>query len=672
MTSRKISGSSLSRRNFLHAAGAIGAGAALERLPMSIRSSAKKKVRSGIARRAIVLGMDGVDPQLLRRFIAEGHLPTFAKLIGKMHFGNLQTTNPPQSPVAWASFISGCNPGKTGIFDFVHRDPQKFTPYMSTSRSFGPSNSIKLGKWSLPLESGEVKLLRHGPSLWSSLEEHSIPAIVFQIPANFPVLGGESKVVSGMGTPDLLGTYGTYTFLHEGEPPHEKSKSGSRLFRLSVVQHEAKAVIRGPKNTFRSDNADSELEIKIQRDPVHDMVKITCDGQTVILKRGEFSEWVPVRFELVPMFSSIGGMVRFYVQQVHPEIKIYCSPINIDPQDPALPICSPNGFAADLANNVGRYYTQGFPADSKALSNGALSDEEYFEQAKLVIEENHKAFDYLLSNFDDGLFYFYFSSTDQNCHMLWRLMDPTHPLHRPDASPELKNAILYFYNEMDRFLEKALAKVDDNTLLIALSDHGFATFNREFNLNTWLFQNGFLTLKRPKKIDEGEFFSNVDWSKTKAYGIGINGLYINLKGREPFGSVEHKDVSAIKAAIIDGLAYVTDPLTGNPVTTRGYDCHQIYSGSELALAPDIVVGFQRGYRVSDESVLGKFQREAVGNRIDKWAGDHCIDPALVPGILLTNAKCTSDSPAIWDLTPSILKYFGIEVPSSMDGKPVLA
>ncbi len=623
------------------------------------------------ARKAIVIGMDGVDPGLVRRFVAEGKLPTFKKLMETGYFGPLQTTLPPQSPVAWSSFISGTNPGGHGIYDFIHRDASAFTPYLSTSRSFAGSSKIDIGHWSLPLESGRVELMRKGAKIWQPFEDAQIPATIFQIPGNFPVVGKSTRMISGMGTPDLLGGYGTFTYYTDTYVEGSEKFTSGRVVKVRLIDHKVKTVLQGPQNAFRNDGKPSEIDLIIRRDPSEQTVKIDIQDQQFLLRQGEWTDWVPLRFDFVPHVFSASGMVRFYAKEVHPRLKLYVSPINIDPADTSLPICSPANYSAEVSEAVGRFHTQGLPADTKGLAYGVLSNDEFLSQSKQVLLESERNFEFELSRFKEGLLFFYFSSVDQNSHMMWRNMDPTHPLYEPNASPEAKNAVTFFYQRMDEMLRLALSKVDSSTLLIALSDHGFCPFVREFHLSTWLVQQGYTAVTDPDKYQESEFFDYVDWNKTKAYALGINGIYLNLKGREKRGVVAADEIEALKAEIIAKLASVRDPQNGKRIIVTAYDSQKAYSGPFVSLAPDIVVGYDRGYRVSDEAVLGKFPRGIVGDRTDKWSADHCVDPSVVPGIFLTNWRCTGPNPGIWDVAPSILNAFGLPVPSGMTGTPQL-
>jgi predicted AlkP superfamily phosphohydrolase/phosphomutase len=667
----------ISRREFLKKGSQTAGGlAAASFIPTSkidsILSTKKSPYLSNpnISDKVLILGMDGMDPKLVKKFIAEGILPNFKKLIGLGKFGELRTTNPPHSPVAWSSFITGCNPGGHGIFDFIHRDPATFTPYMSTSRSFDSKSEIKIGEWTIPLKPGKVDLMRKGPAFWNILAQNNISTSILQIPANFPIATESVNALSGMGTPDLLGTYGTCTYFTDTKVENEAQLTAARVVHVTPINHLIKTKIAGPKNSMRADRAASEIDFTIRRDPYEPVVRIDIQGHDIMLKQGEWSEWIPLSFPLIPMFASIGGMIRVFIKEVHPNFKMYVSPINVDPMEPTLPICSPGSYSKELSDAVGRFYTQGFPADTKALSEGILSDDEFLAQAHLVLDESMRLFEYELSRFNEGVFFFYFSSIDQNCHMLMRAMDPSHPLYRPNASEAVKNAIRGFYQRMDIALGRALETIDSKTTLIALSDHGFAPFTREFNLNTWLHKEGYLRLTDDSKIGQGEFFQYVDWTETKAYGLGINGLYINMAGRDKHGIVRAEDSAKIKAEIMAKLPSVRDPKNNKPVVTQAYDSQQIYSGPFVDLAPDLVVGYYGGYRSSDETVLGKIPKDLVGDRTDLWSADHCIDPIVVPGMLLSNKEWKSNAPALWDLAPSILGQFGLPAPKEMDGKSI--
>lgn len=665
----------ISRRKFIKNTITCAGGLALTNAvnPLSCFANSAPNILSGkFSNKVMILGIDGMDPKLLRTMMSDGDLPNFRRLAEMGYFGELQTTMPPQSPVAWSSFITGTNPGGHGIYDFIHRDAKDFTPYLSTSRSYDGKKNMQIGSWKIPLDSGRVELKRGGTAFWDILAKHDIPSTIYSLPANFPVedSGPLVRGLSGMGTPDLLGSYGRYTVFSEAPIENSEKFSSGQVKLVKLEDHSVNTVLRGPRNSFRTSVEYAEQPLKIIRDPLEDAVKIDIAGQEIILKKGEWSEWVPLSFSLIPLLASVNGVVRFYIKDVHPNLCIYASPINIDPVSPSLPICSPAGYSKEIADAVGRFYTQGLPADTKALSEGMLSSGDFWEQAKLVLHESLRAFEFELSRFHEGCFVFYFSSIDQCSHMLMRCMDPSHPLYEPDASNEVKRAIKFLYKTMDQVVGRALDKAGGDTSLFVLSDHGFTSFTREFHLSTWLVENGFTVLTRPEKLGEIDFFNYVDWKKTKAYALGINGIYINLRGREKNGSVNYENVQQIKDSITAKLEQVEDQERGGKrVVQKVYDSSKIYSGDYTNIAPDLLVGYAGGYRISDESVLGKFPKGIIGNRTDPWSSDHCMDPSVVPGILLSNKNC-KDKAAIWDLAPTILDRFGIATPLNMDGKPI--
>lgn len=623
-----------------------------------------------MGRKVMVLGIDGLDPLLLRRFTREGALPTFEKLLRTGWFGTLGTSTPPQSPVAWSNFITGTGPGGHGIYDFIHRDTETYFPYLSTSRTGRPERTITVGNWVIPLSGGKAELLRRGPTFWRVLNEHGIPATVFKVPVNFPPAECDSRTVSGLGTPDIIGTYGTFSYFTDEPPEGWQDFSGGKVYPVEMERHSFRAGLIGPRNTYRVDSPKSEVEFTVHRDPVNGVAKITIQGKELLVQEGEWSDWVRVKFTMVPHLEHVSGICRFYMKQVHPTFGLYVTPINIDPADPALPISTPASYSRELCGAVGPFYTQGFPEDTKALSNGVLTDEEYMDQADFVLAERLRFLEYELDRFHEGFFFFYLSSIDQDTHMMWRTMDPSHPLYDPDASARVKNAVRGYYQGIEAAVRMVMARVDANTTFCIISDHGFAPFYREFNINSWLLENGYLTLLDPSRRADTEFLDNVDWMRTKAYALGLNSVYINRLDREREGIVPPQEAIALADELAARLEGVTDSMTGQKVLGHVYKGREVYSGPYAEDAPDIVLGYNRGYRISDESALGKFPEEIIKNREDKWSGDHCIDPPLVPGVLLSNRDVVVPNPSLSDLAPTILREFGIAPPPEMTGKPL--
>ncbi len=619
----------------------------------------------------IILGIDGMDPQLLRQYMREGKMQNFAKLAAQGSFRELTTSIPPQSPVAWSNLITGMDAGGHGIFDFIHRDPKTLQLYFSTSRVEGPKYSIHLGKWVIPLGGGSAEQLRKGKAFWEILDQHGVPNTIFRIPANFPPVPAKGKTLSGMGTPDLRGTYGTFSFYTDDPTAVSGAVEGGQVIPVQVENSKVTANLIGPDNTFRKDSPPATEPFSVAIDPLEAVGRIAVQGQEFVLREGEWSDWVRVEFQLIPFFGNVKGMCRFYLKQAHPRFQLYVSPINIDPADSALPISTPPKYSRMLTEEVGEFYTQGVAEDTKALSGGVLDDKEYLQQARTVLAEHRRIFDAEFPKFQQGVFFFYFSSLDLNSHMMWRLMDARHPGY--DASLAAQNgfAIAAFYQQIDQVLGEVLPKLDDHTTLLVLSDHGFAPYYRSFNLNTWLLNNGYVKLKSHRDTDSNEPLANVDWSGTRAYGLGLNGLYINVRGRDRDGIVAAGvDANTLIQEIKTKLLQEKDPQTGLPVITRVDVASEVYRGPFAHSGPDLLVGYNRGYRAGWKTILGAFPPDVLEDNTNPWSGDHCMDYTLVPGVLLSNRKIVAATPALTDIAPTILSEFGIAQPKDMMGRPV--
>jgi len=622
-------------------------------------------------KRLIILGIDGMDPQLLQQFMREGKMPNFTKLAAQGDFRRLTTSIPPQSPVAWSNLITGMNAGGHGIFDFIHRDPKTMSLYFSASRVEGPKHAIHLGNWMIPLGGGTAEQLRQGVAFWQILDQHGIPNTIFRIPSNFPPVAAKGNTLSGMGTPDLRGTYGTFSFYTDDPTAATGAVEGGQIIPVQVENSRVTASLIGPDNTFKKGSPAATEPFVVSVDPLESVAKIAVQGQEFILREGEWSNWTRVEFQLIPFLGNVRGMCRFYLKQAHPRFQLYVSPINIDPADPALPISTPSKYSRLLSDEAGEFHTQGIAEDTKALSDGVLDDKEYLEQARKVLAEHRRIFDAEFPKFQNGVFFFYFSSLDLNSHMFWRLMDAKHPEYDAALAAENGSAIADFYQQMDQVLGEVLPKVDDRTTLLVLSDHGFAPYYRSFNLNTWLLNNSYIKLKSDANAESSEPFANVDWSRTRAYGLGLNGLYLNLSGREPSGIVKPgAEADQLMAELQNKLLSVKDPKSNLPVITRVDFAREAYQGPYADTGPDMVVGYNRGYRAGWKTILGAFPTDELEDNGNPWSGDHCMDYTLVPGVLLSNRKITARAPALTDIAPTILDEFGIAKAKGMIGQTV--
>ncbi len=661
-----------SRRKFL--LDSLKASAGIPFLPL-FSSCAKPREKISFNKKIIILGIDGMDPFLLKQFTEEGTMPNFRRVMTVGTLMEMHSSIPPQSPVAWSDFAVGASARVHGIFDFIHRDPKTMTPYFSTSRVSSADKTVHLGNWAIPLGSGSVTCLREGKPFWEYLGEAGIPTTIFRMPGDFPVVSQKARCVSGMGTPDLMGSYGTFSFFTSARSENLKNISGGIVVPVTIIDNKIQTELTGPVNTLRTDGESVKIPLVVWRDPQNDIVKLQLQGQEFLMTTGEWSDWIPLSFDFVPHLRSVKGICKLYIKKIHPDFEMYVSPINIDPVDQALPITTPAEYGKELVRNVGYFHTKGLPADTNALSFDVLPDEEYMVQSAQILAESKRLFDYELGKLRSqacGVLFFYFSNLDQDSHMYWRAIDKDHPLYTNDLDQRYRSVIRNLYCEMDGILGKVIDNFDigdDRFCLIVMSDHGFAPFYRCVNLNTWLQRNGYIGLHNDHGNDDSTFFENVDWSRTKAYGLGINALYINKENRERYGIVREQDVPRLIAQLKDELLHMKDPVTGKNAVSNVWIGREIYNRDDDT-TPDMIVGWNRGFRASWETVLGGFSKDIFTDNMDKWSGDHCIDPDLVPAVLLTNRKASLQKPSLPDVTATVLAECNIPIPEHMTGKPL--
>jgi hypothetical protein len=435
--------------------------------------------------------------------------------------------------------------------------------------------------------------------------------------------------------------------------------SGGVIHRVRVKDDVMRAALQGPDNPFRRAPEKLAAPFTVYRDPEQPAVRLVLGDEERVLNVGEWSDWIAVRFPLAPL-QSLNGICRFYLKQVRPQLELYASPVNLDPLDPALPISTPSSFAAELAHARGRFYTQGMPEDTKAYLASVFDTDEFLRQAAQTAAENRRQYEYLLSGFTRGLLFHYFGHVDQVSHVLWRARDPGHPAYNAARDERYRNAIDDLYVELDAMVGETIERMPANALLVVMSDHGFASWRRSFHLNSWLEQNGYLAVLDPRHRD-APLFSNVDWSRTRAYGLGLNGLYINVKGRERAGIVDPGDRASLVAKISGELRAAVDPATGTPIVTAVHVTGLDDTLRDAARAPDLLIGYAKGTRASSTSALGEVPAAIIGDNLDDWSGDHCMDPAGVPGVLFSNRPLATRVTALDQLSGAILRELGVDV-----------
>jgi predicted AlkP superfamily phosphohydrolase/phosphomutase len=642
----------------------------------------RKRAARVAGKKVIIIGIDGMDPRLCERLMSEGLLPNLEKLRAGGGFSPLGTSTPPQSPVAWANFINGAGPGNHGIFDFIHRHPEKqCDPFFSAAETIPGEGYWEVGNHRLTLDfwpfnhkPAATVLRRQGIPFWDYLDAAGVPSTFYDLPSNYPASPshhGHHRCISGMGTPDMLGTYGTYQHFSEDGPAEPSDEAGGKRSRLTFENETARARIIGPEDSLLKTPKPIAVDLFVHRDREANAAVIEVQGRKIILKAGEWSRWTPIDFPIsVPSFlpgQSATGICRFYLQQVASPFRLYMSPVNVDPASPAQKISEPESFVKDVSQRLGLFATTGFQEDYKARTNGIFNDDEYARQADSVLEERLALLDYAIDNYEDGLLFFYFSSSDLQSHMFWWDSDDKHPIREAPEAKKYFGHVRRLYRKLDKVVGELMDRYGGRASLIVMSDHGFANFGRQFNINSWLRDWGYLGPRECTSIAK-----DCDWSQTVAYGIGLNGLYLNMKGRERDGIVEPGDQrEALLTELKERLEAFRDA-EGQSVIRGVYRSDQIYKGKATALAPDLIIGYRRGYRASWDATLGDLSSDVLYDNDQAWSADHCADALEVPGVLFSSRPIRGKSPSLVDLAPSILAEFGLKAPPQMVGKDLFS
>jgi predicted AlkP superfamily phosphohydrolase/phosphomutase len=606
-------------------------------------------------RKAIFLGLDGLDPGLLGRYMSEGLLPNMKRLQEQGGFRKLRTTFPPLSPVAWSTFATGVSPARHNMFDFLNRSLNTYMPELASTRVRNPERILKIGKLRIPLSRPVVEMRRKSRTFWHILGDHHIASTVLRVPITFPPEKFNGRMLSAMCTPDLLGTQGTFA-LFTTRRSGDRMESGNR-YPLARGAGGIAGEIEGPQDFMTEGGGSLRLPFALSLRE-KGRATLTIGGEQHELLPGEYTPWITLKFRS-RLGMTVRGIARFLLTETDPEISLYMTPINIDPENPALPISHPTYYATYLAKLLGEYATLGMAEDTWALNEGAINEKAFLQQAYLTYEERERMFFSALERTRRGVVACVFDTTDRVQHMFYRYMD---------RGGEYGRVIEELYRRADELVGKTMKYVDDQTAFFVLSDHGFASFERGVNLNAWLRDNGYLAVK--EDAAEQDYLRSVDWSRTKAYTFGLAGIYINKKGREAQGTVEPSQYAALVKEISAKLSGLGDAERNRIAIRHAWPSNSLYQGPYLDAAPDIIVGYADGYRASWDAAVGKVSAEVFEDNKKCWSGDHCIDPHLVPGVLLSNRRIDAMNPGIEDMAPTALELFGVKPPAYMEGKPV--
>ncbi|MCO6430856.1 MAG: alkaline phosphatase family protein [Deltaproteobacteria bacterium] len=628
------------------------------------KATGKRISKNARTRRVVVLGLDGLEPSLVDKFISEGKLPNLKSLSENGSYKRLGTTLPALSPVAWSSFQTGVNPGAHNIFDFLTRDKRLYLPNLSSTDTELPPPFKLFGRWKIAFRRPKVRLLRKSQPFWKILGKHGIFSNVIRVPISYPPEKFFGNVLSAMCTPDLRGTQGEFTVYTTASENRNVDEGEIKPLKQGAAGLEGDLI--GPPHP--SGEAGKHLTARFTVKPNSDNATalLTLGDTTVTLKVNEFSEWMNVDFRFGR--SKISGICRFCLRELSPDVNLYVSPINIDPVKPALPISSPVYFSTYIAKKQGSFGTLGLMEDTWGRNELALDDQRFLDQTYLTHSEREEMFLNMLDKTREGVCICVFDASDRIQHMFWRYMDKEHPSPLEDGG-NFERVIPEMYEKMDELVGNVHKRLNDGDVLIVMSDHGFASFRRCININTWLIKEGYLVLK--DGVEPGPYLQGVDWTRTKAFALGLAGIYLNRTGREASGTVSEQEAVKLKAEITSKLKSLRDPQGDRACVREVYDTSRAYRGLYAEEAPDLIVGYEPGYRVSWDSVKGVIEPEVFSDNLKAWSGDHHVDPECVPGVLFINRKVEHSSAHIVDIAPTILDLFSVPVPPYMEGKVLL-
>jgi predicted AlkP superfamily phosphohydrolase/phosphomutase len=667
---------------------------------VSVACSGRVSRDEKFKQKLVILGFDGMDPHLLERWMNEGKLPNLSALAKRGGFHPLQTTHSPESPTAWASFATGVNAGKHNIYDFLVRDTTTYLPDLGMVTRTPPTFLFDY----IPTSKPKLTSIRGGTSFWVTAGKAGVRSDILTVPVTFPPEEVEhGYMLSGLPLPDIRGTMGTFSYYATDLSRYEEGNTemGGILKRLVFENDTAQSELEGPpspivrkkieairrKTQALTDSDKSQLaelqavqDVRIpftlRWDRPAKRATIAIDGQTITLEQGKWTPWIDLTFR-INMLVRPRGMVQMLLINGGNELQLYVSPVNFKPDSPPVPISSPENFAATLYKEIGNFRTLGWAEATWALNEGRMDEKTFMDDLMVAFDDRAKVILHRLDAKDWDLVIGVIESTDRVQHMMWRLIDPKHPLYDAALAAQFGDSIERVYKRADDFVGEVVKRVGPDVPVMIVSDHGFHSWRKAVNLDTWLVQNGYMVMKgqsADKKLSDlfggGTFWENVDWSKTRAYAMGLGEMYVNLKGRESQGVVEPgAEYDALKKELKERLVAMVDPETLDHPVRRVLTREEAYKKFDPNMIPDLFVMNNDGYRVSWQTSLGGVPKQIFEPNKAVWSGDHCsVDPEIVKGIFFTNRKLATDrAPYIADVYPTVLGALGVKAPYEVDG-----
>jgi predicted AlkP superfamily phosphohydrolase/phosphomutase len=659
------------RRRFLEAAGAAGLYAAAGGLGGLLSSCGERRPRRrAVARRVVVLASGGMDAGVVKRMMAEGKLPHLAALAAGGTFARLRTTTPAESPTAWAAFATGTGPGKNGIFGRFGRDAETYRPVIADVLC-EPGRYV--ADW--PVGGPRCRSYVAREPFWQYAARQGVASAALWAPADFPPQEVEGGLfLAGRDVPDAsLGAYTYHFFATDKYFPERSTPAGGIWRKAERRGGAAYATLEAPAGLPGAD-----LELRFEpRTEVH--VNISAAGQEQPVRAHTYSEYFAFPFGRGP-FGRGRVMGRFFVASAHPEVRVWLSPLEVDPRKPFVDVAAPARFGEELAGGE-PFSTRGRPLDLGALCDGAIGRGPFVGQYCSQAEEKRRLGLAVWQRHGPDLFLLFDYGLDEIAQVFWRHYDPAHPAYDDELFFSYAQAFETAYQYVDDTLGKFLRSPGaEDAAFFVVSAHGNRPFRRSFCLCRWLLENGYTALApgvAPKGVGapnpeaalrHGRYRPAVAWEHTRAYAQGYGQIYLNVKGREKRGIVTRAEVESSKAELRARLLAVRD--AGRKPVAKVDDGDALFRGPRRHAAPDLVVSLADGYRVSWESVLGGFADAVFADNRGVVSGGHAsVSAAAAPGLLFSNLKLAAADAAVEDVGPTVLRVLGLE-PRGADGAPM--
>ena len=551
--------------------------------------------------KTLILGFDSFDPVVFEEMVGKNQMPNFEKFFQQGGYSRLDVCSPPQTEVSWTSMATGVDPGGHGIFDFVHRDPATYAPYVSILRT----EKTALGEQFVPPYTTKT--------FFEEAAELGYPATALWWPAMFPARPGlPVNTLPGLGTPDIRGQLGVGTLFTSEE---ETLKKTTVVKLATTGKNRFAAMLPGPQVNGQEGPRTISLPISLE---ILDQnsVRLTIGGQVLQLRLGQWSDIVELRFK-AGLLLSVHGITRFIATSLSGLVRVYVLPLQIHPLHSSWHYAS-GSFSKKLWKEAGPHLTLGWPQDTTGLEEGCINDDQFLELCQSIFDRRIQILHYLMKDFHEGVLASIFDDLDRVQHMFFH--------NRMDVVED-------WYRRLDRFVGEISAQVEGwsgKYRYLILSDHGFSSFGKKVHLNRWLLENGYLQM-----TDSGSDLSGVNWSRTCAYAVGLNSIYLNVAGREGQGIVSADEVENLLNEMKGKLLNWKDD-DQTPIIQNIRLKHETFSGPYTRFGPDLVVGYAAGYRASAETGLGKVPATSLELNPDHWGADHCIDADLVPGVIFAN------------------------------------